>query len=88
MGSFRYERVSGRSSEGCACIEPRASSNHGGEQAGLRCHSLRAGVQQQKAARAVRVLGLHRPAALPQHRRLLVPQTACTLKNRVRLPDI
>ena len=48
------------------------STHHGGEQAGLRGDRLCAGVQQQEAAGAVGVLGLQRPAALPQQCRVLV----------------
>ena len=51
---------------------------HGGEQAGLGRDWLGAGVQQQEAAGAVGVLGFQRPAALPQHGRLLVAQATCS----------
>ena len=55
--------------------------HHGGQQAGFRSNWLCAGVQQHKAACAIGVLGLQRPAALPEHCRLLVSQAAYPASN-------
>ncbi len=47
-----------------------------------------ASVEQHEAAGAVGVLGLQRLAPLPQHCRLLIPQTPCTMHAHLLTIDL